>query len=114
MPHRDLAVLDAAQRAADRITELIDRSPRRLLHVAQMRDAVQSIVANIREGFGRGPGRDRDRSLAIARGETEEAIGHLGANFRTNRLASKDYWPLHNLLVVIVRMLDSLLRRGNA
>ena len=48
MPNRDLKLLDAADRAADLINELIDRSPHgRLLHVAQMRKSVQSIGANI-------------------------------------------------------------------
>jgi len=105
-------VLDAAERAADLVNELIDRSPRgRLLHVSQLRDAVQSIGAKISEGFGRGKGRDRNRSLEIARGETEEAIRHLSANFRSNRIAPSDYWPRHNLLVVIVKMLHSLVYR---
>ena len=109
MTHRDLDVLDAAERAADRVNHLIDRSPRRLLHVKQMRDSAQSIGANISEGFGRGKGRDRARPLEIARGEAEETIRHLSAKFRANRLAPGDYWPLHNLLVVIVKMLNSLL-----
>ena len=74
-----------------------------------MRDSVQSIGANIGEGFGRGPGRDRKRPLHIARGEAEETIRHLKANFRANRITPKDYWPIHNLLVVIVKMLNSLL-----
>jgi four helix bundle protein len=107
MPHRNLDVLDAANRAAELLNALIDRAPRgRLLHVQQMRDSVQSISATISEGFGRGGGRDRARPLAIARGETEETIQHLRANFRTNRIAPRDYWPLHNLLVVIVKMLN--------
>jgi four helix bundle protein len=74
-----------------------------------MRDSVQSIGANISEGFGRGKGRDRNRSLEIARGETEETIQHLSANFHTDRIASRDYWPIHNLLSVIVKMLNSLM-----
>ena len=58
MPPRDLKLLDAAQRAAKMINELIDRSPRgQLLHVSQLRDSVQAIAANISEAFGRGPGR---------------------------------------------------------
>ena len=110
MPRRDLNVLDAADRLADQINELIDRSPRgQLLHVTQMRDAVQSIGANISEGLGRATRRDRDRSFTIARGEAEEAIRHLRANFRANRVGPKDYWPRHNLLVVIVKMLSSYL-----
>ena len=110
MPHRNLDVLDAAERAAALLDDLIDRSPsRRLLYVKQMRRSVQSIAANISEAFGRARGRDRDYRLEIARGETEETIRHLSANFRVNRIEAKKYWPLHNLLVVIVRMLNSLL-----
>jgi four helix bundle protein len=109
VPHRDLNVLDAAERAAEEVNRLIDRSPRRLLHVAQMRDSVQSIGANISEGFGRRAGRDRAHPLEVARGEAEETIRHLSANFRIKRITTRDYWPLHNLLVVIVKMLNSLL-----
>ena len=109
MPHRDLDVLDAANKAADGVNRLIDASERRLLHVAQMRDSVQSISANISEGFGRGKGRDRARPLEIARGEAEETIQHLSANYRSNRIVAREYWPLRNLLVVIVKMLNSLL-----
>jgi|SRR5688572_3593493 len=111
MPSRDLKLLDAAERAARLINELIDRSPqRRLLHVSQMRDSVQAIGANISEGFGRGVGRDRARSLEIARGETEETIRHLSANFHSARITPKEYWPRHNLLVVIAKMLTAFLR----
>jgi len=110
VPHRNLDVLDAAEWAAAQINDLIDRSPpRRLLHVRQMRRSVQSICANISEAFGRERGRARDHSLEIARGEAEETIRHLRANFRANRVDAKTYWPLHNLLVVIVKMLNSLL-----
>ena len=110
MAHRNLDVLDAAERVAQQLNELIDRSPpRRLLHVRQMRKSVQSIGANISEGFGRGAGRDRARPLEIARGEAEETIRHLSANFRANRIDATAYWSLRNLLVVTVRMLTSLL-----
>ena len=109
MPNRDLDVLDAARRAADGVNRLIDRQPRKLLYVSQMRKSVQSIGANISEGFGRGKGRDRAHPLEIARGEAEETIQHLATNFRASRIAPGEYWPLHNLLVVIVKMLNSLL-----
>jgi hypothetical protein len=45
MPHRNLNVLDAADRAADAVDQLIERFPRRLLHVGQIRNAVQSVGA---------------------------------------------------------------------
>jgi four helix bundle protein len=111
MPYRDLKLLDAADKVADLVNKPIDESPRgRLLHVAQLRDAVQSIGANISEAFGREPGRARDHSLDIARGETEEAIRHMRANFRASRVRAKNYWEIRNLLVVMVKMLTSLLR----
>ena len=111
MAYRNLDVLEAAEHAADLVNRLIDQSPRRLLHVRQLRNSVQSVCATISEGFGRGKGRDRDRPLEIARGETEETIRHLGANFRSRRIDAKDYWPVHNLLVVIGKMLNALLYR---
>ena len=114
MPYRDLDVLDAAETAADRISRLIERSnrsPRQLIHATQLQKSAQSVSANIGEGFGRRRGADCDYRLEIARGEAEEAIKHLRANFRTNRLSAADYWPLHNLLVVIVKMLSSILNR---
>ena len=111
MPYRDLNVLDAAIKAADLVNKLIDRSPRgRLIHVRQLRDAVQSIGANISEAFGRKSGRARKHSLDIARGEAEEAIRHLQTNFRSSRVSAPDYWPIRNLLVAIVKMLAALLR----
>jgi four helix bundle protein len=75
-----------------------------------MRASAQSIGANISEGFGRGQGRERDRPLEIARGEAEKTIRHLSANFRSNRITAGEYWPIQNLLVVIVKMLSALLR----
>lgn len=112
MAHRDLNVLDATERAADKVNELIDGpSGWRLLHARQMRDSVQSIAANIAEGFGRGTAGDRARLLRIARGEAEETIQHLRANFRARRVAPRDYWSIRNLLIVIVKMLNSFLCR---
>jgi four helix bundle protein len=110
MPHRDLDVLDASELAADKVNALIERpSRRRLLHAGQMRKSVQAIGANISEGFGRGTDKDRARVLWIARAEAEETIRHLSANYRSQRITSKEYWPIHNLLVVIVKMLNALL-----
>src|SRR5262245_4040067 len=108
--HRNLAVLDAADIVADEINLLIDGSPRRLIYVHQLRKAAQSIGANISEGFGRGPGAERDSKLRVSRGEAEETIRHLRANYATNRLQRADYWRFRNRLVAIIRMLSSLLR----
>ena len=111
MAHRNLNVIDAAERAVDHVNRLIDHRHYRLLYVNQLRASAQSVGANIAEGFGRGPGRDRTRYLRMARGEAEETIRHLGTNFRAKRIGPKDYWSIHNLLVVVVKMLDSLINR---
>ena len=71
---------------------------------------MQSVGANISEGFGRGPGPGRHHALRIARGEAEEAIRHLATSFRAGRIGRADYWPPRDLLVVVVKMLTSLLR----
>ena len=112
MAHRNLDVLDAAERMVDGINKLIERYPRRLLHVAQLRASAQAVAANIGEAFGKRSWKNRAKSLDIARGEAEEAIRHLAANFRANRITPKEYWPLHNMLVVISKMLASMLRNG--
>jgi four helix bundle protein len=112
VPHRDLNVLDAAARAADQVNALIDGAPPgRLLYAGQLRRAVQSVAANISEGFGRGAGPVRDHALRIARGEAEEAIRHLAANFRGAGSRGRTTGPPRDLLVVVVKMLTSMLRR---
>jgi len=112
MSHRALNVQDASEHAADQINALIDSpSGWRLLHVDQMRRSVHAIAANIAEGFGRGTDGDRARLLRIARGEAEETLRHLSANFRAKRVTPKDYWSIHHRLVVIVKMLNSFLHR---
>ena len=107
--HRDLAVLDAAEHVADEVNRLIDEAPRRLIHVAQLRDSAHSIAANISEGFGRGTSGERNRSLRVARGEAEETIRHLRANFQSKRIGEAIYWRLRNRLITIVKMITSLL-----
>jgi four helix bundle protein len=106
--HRNLDVLDAAEQLAAAVARLSDRT-RRLLHRHQLLKAAQAVSANIGEGFGRATIPDRNSRLVIARGETEETIKHLRTNFVCNRITSKDYWPLHNRAVTIVKMLNSLL-----
>jgi len=107
-PHRDLVVADAAEQLAAQVINLVDRTPR-LLHKQQLLKSTQSLSANIAEGFGRVTKPERNNRLAIARGESEEAIRHLRANFAGRRITSKDYWPLHNRIVTIVKMINSLL-----
>jgi four helix bundle protein len=106
--HRNLAVADAAEQLSAAVTRLSDRT-RRLLHRQQLIKAAQSVNSNIGEGFGRSTLPDRNSRLVIARGEAEETIKHLRANLTCKRIRPADYWPLHNLAVTIVKMLNSLL-----
>jgi four helix bundle protein len=109
MPHDDSRVLDAAERAAVLLNAVIDRSPRRLLYVSQMRDSVGSVGGNIAEGYGRRVGPDRTFKFEIARGEAEETLNRLRVNFKAGRLAAREYWRIRNLLVTVVKMLDSMI-----
>jgi len=106
--HRNLAVLDAAEQFSADVTHLSDHT-KRLLHRQQLLKAAQSVGANIGEGFGRATLPDRNSRLVIARGEAEEAIKHLRANFRAERITLADYRPLRNRAVTIVKMLNSFL-----
>jgi four helix bundle protein len=106
--HRKLAVLDAARGFEKELNHLIDHGPRRLLHIGQLRDSAHSIPSNIAEGFGRGTEGERRRSLRVARGEAEETIEHLEANFAAGRLDAKAYFRLYNRLITISKMLTSL------
>lgn len=115
MPYRDLKVFDATECAVDRVNSLIDGpSGGRMLYAVQLRRSAQAISANIGEAFGRGEGRDRTRILRIARGEAEEGIRPLTANYRANRIAPAQYWTIRNVLAVIVKMLSALIRSGTA
>ena len=111
--HRDLDVLDAAELVADEVNQLIDDAPhrRRLIHGAQLRESAGSIGANISEGYGRGPGAERNRSLRVARGEAEETIRHLRANLKSRRITERTFWRLTNRLITISKMLTSMMRR---
>jgi four helix bundle protein len=110
MAHRDLNMLDVADHISDRVTDLLDGPiGRRTLHKHQLSESAHSISANISEAFGRTSPQDRARVLRIARSEAEETIRHLAKNFRSKRLQDRDYWPIHNKLVVIVKMLNSFL-----
>jgi len=107
-PHRDLAVADAAEQFAADVVRLADSTPG-LLHKQQLLKSAQSVSANIAEGFGRVSLPERKNRLSIARGETEEAIRHLRANFAGRRITPREYWPLHNRAVTIVKMVNRLL-----
>ena len=69
------------------------------------------MSANISEGFGRREDADRKYRLKIARRAAEETISWLRSNYTSSRITSGQYWPIHHLLVTIVKMLTSRVRR---
>ena len=107
--HRNLVVVEAADLVADEVNRLLDESPR-LLFRGQLRDSAQAISANISEGLGRGKDGGRNQSFRIARGEAEETIKHLRANYRIERLPRERFFPLRNRLITISKMIVSLSR----
>ena len=110
MAHRDLNVLDAAEGAAVLVNALIARRRRRrLVEVRQFQKAAMAVPLNIREGFGRRPGADRNYKLEVARGEAEEVIGCLHTNYQSNRISKGERDSLRNRYITIVKMLDSLI-----
>jgi four helix bundle protein len=109
---RRYPLMDVARAVADEINELIDGSRRRLIHRRQLRDAAQSITANIREASGRRRGPEREHFFRFARGSAEETDEHLRANFAAQRLPSHTYLRLHNRIALIVRILKSFSPEG--
>jgi four helix bundle protein len=103
-------LLEAARAVVDEINRLLRDPELSVIHRSQLRDAAQSITANIREAIGRDIGPDRSKSYRYARGSAEETDEHLRSNFRDERIPAPVYWRLHNRLMVIVKMLDSLTR----
>lgn len=105
----DFRVLDAARIVVDEVSELLLAPRRKIIHRAQLSDAVGSITYNIREGYGRGVGDDRKRFLRTARASAEETDEQLRTNFAAKLIPAKQYWRLHNRIIVVTKMLDSLL-----
>jgi len=102
-------VLEAARAVTDEINRLLGNRKLRLIHRAQLRDSAQSVPANIREGMGRTPGPHRNQAYRVARGSAEETDEHLRANFADGRIPPAGYWPLHNRITLVVRILTTII-----
>ena len=104
-----LRVLDGARLVVDDINRLLNG--RRLPNASQLRDAAESITANIQEGFGRDAGADRNQFLRFARASAEETNERLRARFGARDIPANVYWSLHHRLVAVSRMLTSLMSK---
>jgi four helix bundle protein len=100
-------VLEVARAVADEINNLLGNRKLSLIHRAQLRNAAQSIPANIREGMGRKPGADRKQAYRYGRGSAEKADEHLRANFADGRVPLAAYRRIHNRIALIVKMLTA-------
>ena len=100
--------LEAARAVVDEINKLLGNRKLRLIHRGQLRDAAQSIPANIREGMGRKRGPHRNQSYRDARGSAEETDEHLRANFADGRIPTSHYQRIHNRIALVVKMLTSI------
>ena len=72
----------------------------------QLRRSVQSIPANIAEGYGRFYFQESIRFCYIARGSLEETFSHLTLARRLDYLPDEDYRPLANEIQELRRMLN--------
>jgi four helix bundle protein len=97
--------LQVARAIADEVNELLRES--KLIHRAQLRDSAQSIPGNIREGLGRDPGPDRNKSYRVSRGSAEETDEHLRANLEDGRLPRATYRRLRNRIILFIKMIDA-------
>ena len=104
-------VLEAARAVADDTNKLLGNRHLRLIHRGQLRDAAQSIPANIREGMGRKPGPHRNQAYRDARGSAEETDEHLRANLADGRLPSTAFWRIHNRIALVVKILTTIVDR---
>ena len=106
---KPLLVLEAAREVVDEVNALALSRPARLINRDQLVEAAGSITANIREGFGRREGRERNQFFRYARASSEETDEFLRANHRQQLIESPQFWRMHNRLALIVRMLNRLM-----
>jgi four helix bundle protein len=102
-------VLEVARAVADETNTLLGNRQLRLIHRGQLRNAAQSIPANIREGMGRKPGPDRNQAYRVARGSAEETDEHLRANVADGRLPPATFWRMHSRIALVVKMLTAII-----
>jgi four helix bundle protein len=104
-----LRVLDASRMVRDEINAWLDHASPAIPESGQIRRAVESVAANIMEGYGRESGPDRNHLFRIARGSAEETNERVRSACASGRLSERDYWRFHHRLVTVVKMLNALL-----
>jgi four helix bundle protein len=102
-------VLQVARAVDDEVNSLLRDRRLRMIHRAQLCDSAESVPSNIREGWGRKKGPDRNVFYGYARSSAEETDEHLRSNFADERIPKVVFWRLHNRLMLVIKMLDSLM-----
>jgi four helix bundle protein len=85
--------LDFAHKVCQQVIPMMPSEEKWVLST-QLRRAVQSLPANIAEGYGRYYYQDNVRFCYIARGSLEETFSHLTLANRLNYLTDLQYSPL--------------------
>jgi four helix bundle protein len=78
---------------------------------SQLERAAVSVVGNICEATGRVGLADRKHRFAIARGEANEAGGHIETIQLYGRFSDEDYRFLRNSYLRVTYMLTALIKR---
>ena len=102
-------VLEVARAVDDEVNSLLRNRQLRMIHRAQLCDSAQSVPSNIKEGWGRDKGADRNQFYRYARSSAEETDEHLRSNFADGRIPRAVFWRLHHRLMLVIKMLDSLM-----
>jgi four helix bundle protein len=102
-------VLEVARAIRDEVNQLLRSRKPGLIERAQLRRSSGSIAANIRESMGRKVGADRNVFYGYARGSAEETDEHLLGNYSDGRIARPVFYRLHNRIMLVLKMLDSLM-----
>ena len=80
-----------------------------MIHRAQLSRSSQSIPSNIKEGWRREKGPDRNTFYRYASSSAEETDEHLRGNHAQGRITTKVFWRLHHRLMLVIKMLDALM-----
>ena len=106
---KDFRLLDLAEQIVDEVNDLLRTSRPRLLYHDQIEEAAGSISSNIREGYGRREGPERNQFLRYSRGSAGEVDDRLNRYRVARRLAAKRFWRLRDRLDVFRKMLNSII-----
>jgi four helix bundle protein len=107
----EFRLMQLIREVARETRRLIATARPRLLDEDQISRALGSIGRNVREGYGRRKGPERNQFLRYARGSAEEVDQGLKDNFEVERIEEKQFWRLHHRLTLICKMLTSIMGR---